>query len=176
MFLDLSRLEDGRVSARFEIGRESPVLEGFEGDLREPLIFEVEARNPSGSTFVVSGRLSGTVVAPCRRCLEPTETTLDVPFRVIYQEAGRDAEQSDEPGDDDIVWLERGAKRIELDDQVRDRLFLEAERFPLCRSDCRGICPTCGQNLNEAACDCRVEAADSRWKVLEELQLGETGD
>jgi uncharacterized protein len=176
MFLDLSRLEDGRVSARFEIDRESPVLTGFEGDLREPLIFDVEVRNPSGSTYVVTGTLSGVVVSPCRRCLEPTETTLNVPFRMIYQVAGRDAERSEEPGDDDIVWLERGARRIELDDQVRDRLFLEAERFPLCRPDCRGICPNCGQNLNEASCDCRVEAADSRWQALEKLQLGEKGD
>ncbi|CAN5838141.1 hypothetical protein BH20GEM1_BH20GEM1_07700 [soil metagenome] len=176
MFLDLSRLEDGRFSARFEIDRESPVLAGFEGDLREPLIFDVEVRNPSGSTFVVNGRLAGTVVARCRRCLEPTVTAIDVPFRVIYQEAGRDAERSEEPGDDDIVWLERGAKGIELDDQVRDRLFLEAERFPLCRPDCRGICPNCGQILNEGSCDCRVEAADSRWKALGSLQLGEKRD
>lgn len=176
MFLDLSRLEDGRLSAAFEIDGESPVLAGFEGDLREPLTFDVEVRNPSGSTFVVNGRLSGTIVAPCRRCLEPTSTTIDVPFRVVYQEAGRDAERSEEPGDDDIVWIERGAKRIELDDQVRDRLFLEAERFPLCRPDCRGFCPNCGQNLNADSCDCRVEAADSRWKALESLQLGDKRD
>jgi len=176
MFVDLSRLEDGRLSARFEIGRESRVLDGFEAEVREPVILDVEVRSPSGETYVLSGRLSGIVIAPCRRCLRPTMIPLDVRFRVVYQDPGRDAKRSEESGDDDIVWLDRGAMRIELDDQVRDRLFLEIERFPLCRPDCKGICPSCGQNFNEGSCDCTLETADSRWKALEGLRLGEEGD
>ena len=69
------------------------------------------------------------------------------------------------------MWLERGAKRIELDAQVRDRLFLETERFPICTEDCRGICPQCGRNLNEGPCDCTLETVDSRWKALERLEF-----
>jgi uncharacterized protein len=176
MFVDLSRLEDGRLSARFEIDRGSPVLEGFEAEMREPMVLDAEVRNPSGGIHVVDGRLSGTLVAACRRCLEPTKLALDVPFRVVYQEPGRDAKQSEESGGEDVVWLDRGAMRIELDDQVRDRLFLETERFPLCRPDCKGICPQCGQNFNAGLCDCAPDTADSRWKALEGLQLGGEGD
>jgi uncharacterized protein len=176
MFLDLSRLEDERLAARFEVDRGSAVLDGFEAEVLEPVILDVEVRNPSGGTFVVTGWLSGSAVAPCRRCLVPTTTPIDVPFRVVYQEVGRDAKQSEESGDDDVVWLDRGAKRIELDDQVRDRLFLEVERFPLCRPGCRGICPKCGQNFNEGSCGCTLEATDSRWKALEGLRLGNEGD
>lgn len=176
MFLDVSRLEDGRLDARFEIGRESPVLSGFEAEIQEPLILDVEVRKPSGETYVLTGRLSGTVVEPCRRCLKPTAIPIEIPLRVIYREPGRDARRSEEPGDDDIVWLERGATRIELVDQVRDRLFLDAERFPLCVPDCKGICPWCGQNLNEGSCDCRFETAESRWKALEGLQFSEEAD
>lgn len=176
MLVDLSRLEDARLSARFEIDRESPVLEGFEADIREPVTLDVEVRSPSGGTYVVTGRLFGTVGAPCRRCLNPTRIALDVPFRVVYQDPGRDAKQTEESGDDDVVWLDRGAMRIELDDQVRDRLFLETERFPLCRPDCKGICTQCGQNFNADSCDCAPETADSRWKALEGLRLGKAGD
>lgn len=176
MFADLSRLEDGRLSTRFEIDRKSPVLGGFEAEVREPVILDLEVRSPSGGTYVVTGRLSGTAVAACRRCLKPTTIPLDVPFRVVYQEPGRDAKRNEDPGDDDIVWLDRGATRIELDDQARDRLFLETERFPLCRPDCKGICPQCGQNFNEGSCTCMLETADSRWRALEGLQLREEGD
>lgn len=176
MFVDFSRLDDGRLSTRFEIERESPVLDGFEAEVREPVILEVEVRSPSGGTYVLTGRLSGIVVLACRRCLQPTAIPLDVPFRILYQDPGRDAERSEESGDDDVVWLDRGATRIELDDQVRDLLFLETERFPLCRPDCKGFCPQCGQNFNEGACDCTLELADARWKALEGLHLGEAGD
>lgn len=177
MFVDLSRLEDGCLSASFEIDAESSVLEGFEAEIREPLTFDVEVRNPSGGTYVVSGRLTGVAMAPCRRCLTPTRVPIDVPLRVVYQEAGRGAEPGDDSGDDDVVWLERGATRIDLAAQVRDRLFLETDRFPICREDCQGFCPQCGRNLNEGPCDCRPETADSRWKALEGLDLeGEQPD
>ena len=171
MFLDLSRLEDGRLDARFEIDGKSPVLSGFDAEIQEPLILDVTVREPSGSTFVLTGRLSGTVIAPCRRCLKPTSNAIEVPLRVVYQEHGRDSRGSEESGDDDVVWLERGATRIELDQQVRDRLFLETERFPLCTPDCKGICPQCGQNLNEGSCDCTFEAVESRWEALEGLKI-----
>lgn len=175
MYVDLSRLEDGYLSRTFEIDGESPILAGFEAEVREPLTLDVEVRNPSGGTYVVTGRLMGAAAAPCRRCLTPTRVPIDVPLRVVYQEAGRGARPGEDSGDDDVVWLERGATRIELDAQVRDRLFLETDSFPICREDCRGICPQCGRNLNEGPCDCTFETADSRWKALEglELEVGE---
>ena len=171
MFLELSRLDDGRLDARFEIDGKSPVLRGFEPEIDDPLILDVTLRMPSGSTYVLTGRLSGTAMAPCRRCLKPASIPIEVPLRVVFQERGRDARGEVDPGDDDIVWLERGATRIELDQQVRDRLFLETERFPLCTPDCKGICPQCGQNFNEGSCDCSFEAVDSRWEALEGLKF-----
>jgi uncharacterized protein len=177
MYVDLTRLEDGYLSRSFEIGRESPVVQGLDAEIEEPLAFDVEVRNPSGGTYVVSGRLRGAAVAPCRRCLTPTRVEIDVPFRLVYQEAGRGAKPGDDSGDDDVVWLEHGAGRIDLGPQVRDRLFLETERFPICREDCRGICPECGRNLNEGSCDCSFETVDTRWKALEGIELeGESPD
>lgn len=172
MFVDLSRIENGRLDERFEIEPASPVVAGLDAEIHEPFVLDVEVRNPSGGTYVVTGTLSGTVLAPCRRCLKPTSIPLEIPLRVVYQEGGRDAERDDEPGDDDIVWIERGAMRLELDEQVRDLLFLETERFPLCRPDCNGVCPQCGQDLNAGSCECTFEAPDSRWKALEGLRFG----
>jgi uncharacterized protein len=174
MFVDLSRIEGGRLEERFFVEPASPAAVGFEPEIPEPLVLDVEVRNPSGGTYVVTGSLSGTVLAECRRCLTPTSIPLDIPLRVVFQEGRRDAERDDEPGDDDIVWIERGAKRLELDEQVRDLLFLETERFPLCRPDCKGVCPRCGQDLNAGSCDCTFEAPDSRWKALEGLRSAES--
>jgi uncharacterized protein len=45
---------------------------------------------------------------------------------------------------------------------------LAAPLHVLCRPDCRGLCPTCGQNLNEEPCSCQPEP-DPRWSVLQGL-------
>jgi len=176
--LDLNRLREGRLEERFEIAPGSPVLEGFEPEVRDPLGLDVVLLHPSGRTYVLEARLRGTVHVPCRRCLAPAAIELDEPFRIVYQErSARDAEREAEPGDDDVVWFEAGAAEIDLTGPVRDRLFVETNWFPLCREDCAGICPVCGANRNEEECGCAVEAADTRWKALEGLDLGggETG-
>lgn len=166
-------MEGDRLRERFEIEPSSPVLAGFEPTVREPLALDVEARRTSGGTYVVTGTLSGAAEAPCRRCLKPTAISIEAPLRVVFQEARRDAESDPDSGDDDIVWIERGAKRLELDEQVRDLLFLETERFPLCDPECKIVCPRCGRELEDGSCDCEPDAGDSRWKALEGLRFGD---
>lgn len=171
--LDLNRLREGRLEEGFEIAPGSPFLEGFEPEARGPILLDVQLAHPSGRTYVMDARIRGTVFMPCRRCLTPVAIELDEPFRVVYQElSARDVEMGEETGDDDVVWLETGATEIDMTRAVRDRLFVEIERFPLCREDCAGFCPVCGRSLNEGRCDCVVETVETRWKALEGLDLG----
>ena len=173
MHLDLNRLERGRLEETFEIGPGHPLLAGYDLEVRDPFALDVELTNPSSRMYVLTGEVTGTAWAACRRCLTPVAVPIDERFRVVYEEAGRDAERSDDPGDDDIVWIESGATRIEIDEEIRDRIFLETDRFPLCRPDCAGLCPVCGQNRNDARCDCAPPEGDTRWKALEGLRLGD---
>lgn len=171
MKLDLRNLVDGRLRRVFAIDAGHPVVQGLDAELRDPLALDVELTNPAAGTYVMTATLSGEVVEPCRRCLEPVEVGLDERFRVVFRERARDLED-EESGDEDLVLLERGVDEIEIDDEVRDRLFLETDRYPLCKPDCEGICPRCGQNWNEGECDCEFDELDSRWKALEGLRAG----
>ncbi|RKX30915.1 MAG: DUF177 domain-containing protein, partial [Verrucomicrobia bacterium] len=54
---------------------------------------------------------------------------------------------------------------------LREALVLRIPIYPLCREDCRGLCPRCGANLNREQCTCAPEEAESRWDVLDKLQL-----
>lgn len=173
MFLDLTKLERGRLEERFGIGPDHAILESFQAEVREPLILEVELVNPSSRTYVLTAKLRGTVFAPCRRCLTPVGIPVDDRFRVVYQEPSRGAEPDEESGGGEIVWIEAGARKIDIGPVVRDRLFLDTEMYPLCREDCQGFCPVCGTNRNEEECDCVVETVDTRWKALEKLREGE---
>ncbi|MDD3087872.1 MAG: DUF177 domain-containing protein [Candidatus Omnitrophica bacterium] len=45
---------------------------------------------------------------------------------------------------------------IELDPDIREEIILDYPIKPLCKADCRGLCPKCGENLNEGGCNCGI--------------------
>lgn len=94
--------------------------------------------------------------AECSRCLRATR--IEVPFE-LHQEF-REAE----PGLEDD-WLSYHQDVIGLDDLVAEAVLLATPAVPVCRPDCRGLCPQCGQDLNEGACGC-VPDRDARWSAL----------
>ncbi len=51
-----------------------------------------------------------------------------------------------------------------------EQLELNIPMKPLCRPDCKGLCPTCGADRNETACSCEEPTADSRWAALAALK------
>lgn len=55
---------------------------------------------------------------------------------------------------------------IDLAGIVRSAFILDMELKWLCSDDCRGLCFTCGQNLNEGKCDCSEHSADPRFHIL----------
>jgi uncharacterized protein len=166
MMLDLSQLERGRLEAAFQIPPESPVLEGFGGEVTEPIDLGVSVRHPSGDTFVIDAVMTGSLTRSCRRCLAPVELELDDRFRIVVQIS----EEGDGSGDVDVILTEPGALRVDLTEPVRDRLFLETDLYPLCRPECAGFCTRCGRNLDEGPCHCEPEPAESRWRALEAIR------
>jgi len=53
---------------------------------------------------------------------------------------------------------------------AEERIQMAVPMKPLCREDCRGLCPRCGQDWNAADCECAVESADPRWEPLKQLK------
>lgn len=166
MYLELSRLDRGGIHESFRIGRDHPLLQAYEPEVREPLRLEVDLTVPSPGTYVLEAALDGTVFEPCRRCLAPVAVEVAEHFRIVFRESWGSGEES---GDDDLVLLAPRASRIEFGDQVRDRLFLETDWYPLCHPGCRGVCPICGQELNAVDCGCEEATSNDRWSALREI-------
>ena len=81
---------------------------------------------------------------------------------VIYQNAaGATAEE------EALLIDER--HMLDLSEVVRQYILLQREQYPLCDEACAGLCPVCGQNLNEGPCGCRDVSEDPRWAALREL-------
>lgn len=110
------------------------------------------------------GRLAGNVVLPCRRCLADTTVQVQDETYVIFAEAG-----SDELDDPDVYVLSERSTQLDLRPAVREQWLLNVPTYALCREDCQGICPTCGKDLNEGACDCAPNT-DARWGALRRVQ------
>jgi len=77
-----------------------------------------------------------------------------------------DDELADDPS---ARVIERQATVLDLSETVREELILSVPEYVLCRDDCRGLCPGCGQDLNVGSSACRP-STDPRWGPLEGLR------
>jgi uncharacterized protein len=112
---------------------------------------------------VVGGvEVSGTVAGPwhgeCRRCLAAVGGELRCEVRELYL--------FDSAASEDTYQL--SGDQLDLEPMVRDALALDLPVAPLCRPDCRGLCPACGADLNSTQCSCSPPP-DPRWAALEGL-------
>ena len=109
----------------------------------------------------VRGRLGVPIEQVCRRCLERNARRIDVVLDLRF-----DPGIGPEDEEEGLYALDPDAPELDLFPALREELLLALPEFPLCRSDCKGICPTCGSNRNEGDCGCRAEQVDSRWDAL----------
>jgi uncharacterized protein len=80
----------------------------------------------------------------------------------------RDEEIELKPGELDVGFF--AGEGLEFNDSLRELILMEVPMKPVCRLDCRGLCPQCGANLNAGQCACPVEEADPRWAKLQALK------
>ncbi len=113
----------------------------------------------TGQTFRVTGRVTARKTFVCDRCL--TEGTRD-----IAHDFSEDYAKT--PGETDEINAFDGDV-IVIDALVRDTLLVAEPLRELCKSDCKGLCPVCGQNLNEGTCGCDTFVPDPRLAALESL-------
>lgn len=136
---------------------------GFAGPVRA----ELTARS-RGTAVTVSGRVEAVAEVRCHRCLEPVRLPITAP----YEEEFRPLVEGEPPGpgieEADNVHLVAG-DAVDLGETILAAVLLELPMRVVCRPDCRGLCPRCGQNLNEGTCDCPAEGGDPRLAVLQEF-------
>lgn len=105
----------------------------------------------------------------CSRCLELYQDTLhgEIDFSIQEVVDGREVNLDELPENELIVT--DNATEVDITAPMREALMLALPLKPLCRDDCRGLCPVCGVNRNEHTCECKVEKTDSRWDGLRDL-------
>ncbi len=143
-------------------------LGACQAEFLSPVHLEIEVAR-AGARFHVRGSVEVTVRQPCVRCLQPVETVVKGQVALLV----RAPETRERPGEEPPEGvLFHDGERFDLSDEVRQVIILEVPTHPLCRPDCKGLCPICGTNLNEGDCGCEPPG-DPRWDALKHLLGGE---
>lgn len=118
----------------------------------------------------VTGHLSVTMDAACDRCLEKAKVPIDTDFTLYYRPVteGYGDEKEIDTGEAEMGFYEGEA--LELDDVLREQILLGLPMQRVCKEDCKGICPVCGQNRNQKECQCQTATTDDRWEALKQLK------
>lgn len=109
--------------------------------------------------LLATGTVAGAWEGPCRRCLGPVRGELSVDVQELFEARPREGESYPLHHD-----------RVDLEPLAREALTLDLPLAPLCSTDCRGLCSTCGADLNLGDCGCPPPGADLRWAALDVLR------
>jgi uncharacterized protein len=103
----------------------------------------------------------------CSRCLQPLQETISIDFEEEFRTIvdPHSGEVLEVGADDDIFFIDEN-HQLDLTEAVRQYREASAEMQPLCRPDCKGLCPRCGQDLNLGTCGCSAGPVDNRWAAL----------
>lgn len=129
-----------------------------EFSLPEGIDYDLVLTN-AGEGILASGMVRAHVVGTCDRCLEPAE--FDVASEVDEYFLFNAPEEATLADDEDEVdfSLVSADNTIDLAEPTNAALLMETPFQVLCREDCKGLCPTCGANLNEGDCGCAAKRA-----------------
>lgn len=139
-------------------------------------------RKVSGGVLL-KGSFEVELLSPCKRCLTDVKQQLPIAFTLnLVPESlarGDDFEDDDEEGDEqpgsfDLTDSDSetfDGKKIELDPIVREQVLLALPMNVLCREDCKGLCSTCGEDLNLKNCGHEQKVMDPRLSALKDIKL-----
>uniref|UniRef100_A0A7V3YLY1 DUF177 domain-containing protein n=1 Tax=Candidatus Caldatribacterium californiense TaxID=1454726 RepID=A0A7V3YLY1_9BACT len=135
----------------------------------QPVQIEVHLVN-CGSEILVEGRLRTALLLHCARCLEPFLYPMDIPFRLELRNASRLTRPSDFEAEAEetveVRYFTEEENYVDVTQEIQEIVLLNVPMKPLCRPDCRGLCPVCGGNRNEVQCRCEEQEIDPRLVAL----------
>jgi uncharacterized protein len=136
-----------------------------------------------GMHVFAAGTFRGDVTVACSRCVEPVKLPIDEKIRVTFMprhELPDEAAASEDPGpgnddgaevaEEDLDLFPYDGESVDLEPLFREQFVLAVPFAPLCREDCKGLCPQCGIDRNSGTCSCEPPI-DPRLAALKGLKL-----
>ena len=169
MFIDIHELERDQIvfaqqfpARRIDLGEDVSQIEPLDTEGTAELI---------GQDIRLQGHLRTTVELWCARCLEPVRQLVDKDFDLYYRPVktiAREEEVEIQTPDLEVGFYHGDG--LQLEDAMREQVLLSLPMKSICRIDCAGLCPQCGQNRNAGDCGCHPMKVDQRWSPLEKFR------
>lgn len=122
---------------------------------------------PADEGLLVRGEITGEVAVPCNRCAEDAIAKIDSSFSE-YEDIPEESRGRQQDG---CIVYQMHVPMLNLAEVCWEQFMLAMPVRPLCSDDCKGICPTCGQNLNTGQCGCSQTAGDPRLAALRNVKV-----
>lgn len=170
MFLDVKELALHKIRIRKTYA--PGTLDFHSGEFRQlqPLDVRATAELVAGE-IRISGALHTRLELVCARCLDTVHEELNRDFDLYYRPVATIAREEEvrlKVDDTEIAFFQGDG--LFLADVLAEQVLLALPMKVICRSDCRGLCPHCGANLNTDDCRCETHAADPRLAPLARLK------
>ena len=118
----------------------------------------------------IEGEVNASPVLECSRCLKSSKQDIVGNFSFVARHLNKGetipAYPDDDSNEDDLIYIAHDEDSIDIAEFVHDALLLSIPFKPVCSEDCKGLCPICGNNLNEGECGCNRKSNDPRWQAL----------
>ncbi len=166
-----------------DLGTERLDLEGSlapgELDFSEHGIRQIEALDWSGyierkgSDFRLSGEVVTELELECVRCLDPVRESVKIKFDLFFQQResliyAEHEEIGLEQSDTQTSFLTGSV--LPVNEVIQEQVLLAVGMKPLCRSECKGLCPICGIHLNKDNCECSPQEINPAFEALREFK------
>jgi uncharacterized protein len=159
------------ATGSIDFGEEAEQVGALAASGRAEVIHEHRGPRDIVADIRLKGRFEGKFQVPCARCIEPVEIPLAADFDLIFRPIGADAgasERAISAPETEIGYYQKDS--LSLEDVLREQVLLSLPVRTLCKPDCKGLCPRCGQNRNLQACSCDEGPSDPRWEALAGLR------
>lgn len=172
MFLDVHELATKKIRIRkiYAPG----TLDFHSGDFRQVEPLDVRATAELVDNQIrIYGTFHTRLELVCARCLETVVEEVSKNFDLFYKPMNaiaRDEEVRLKLDDTEMAFFEGDG--LFLADVLAEQVNLSLPMKVICRSDCRGLCPHCGANMNQEECRCESHAPDPRLAPLARLKQG----
>ncbi len=162
MLLDLKKVflsENEKLSLDYDLNLSEIKIDGV-NPFQSPVKVLANALNNSG-VVKLTINVTFDFVKQCDRCAVQTVKEINYKFNhnLVVSLSGE--------SDDDYIVIPD--YKLELDEVVTSDIILELPLKHLCSSDCKGLCHSCGKNLNNDSCDCVKQVIDPRLEILQQL-------
>jgi len=167
--LDISSLKEHKgksIDFRFEENLSPLELGGRAITFKRPVVVEGSAANVE-SGILVKCIIETEITVGCDRCLKPVD--LIVQASATEQFVRNDGSAA--KGQDGVLGKDFycfSGTEIDLQELIKENIFLSIPMKTLCDEGCMGICPSCGSDLNSVECRCYEQDTDPRMQKLEE--------